>query len=291
MVCFIGALIGGLSSLIGGERSNQANLQAVRETNKFNAEQAELNRQFQVDMWNRTNEYNSPEQQMQRLQAAGLNPNLVYGGNTVANAATTLPAGDRASAQAVQFRDALGPAVNQALQLYYAKRSQDMEMRKAELGLENQRLQNQAMILRMPGIDAQSKQQVLQNILDQNFAADERSLKRTLLGAQTDTALENLNILRATREDVIQHIKQKTSLNDKELQLMDQRIQSAIYDNDVKKLNSIAAQYGISPDDPWYVRLLMLQAQHITSGDKSIFTAVTDVIDYLIDKVNNLSLW
>lgn len=32
-----------------------------------------------VDMWNKTNEYNTPAAQMERLKAAGLNPNLVYG--------------------------------------------------------------------------------------------------------------------------------------------------------------------------------------------------------------------
>lgn len=33
-----------------------------------------------VDFWNMQNEYNHPRAQMQRLQEAGLNPNLVYGG-------------------------------------------------------------------------------------------------------------------------------------------------------------------------------------------------------------------
>lgn len=35
--------------------------------------------QRQLDFWNKQNEYNLPANQMQRLQAAGLNPNLVYG--------------------------------------------------------------------------------------------------------------------------------------------------------------------------------------------------------------------
>lgn len=34
---------------------------------------------FTLDMWNLTNEYNSPAAQMQRYQDAGLNPNLIYG--------------------------------------------------------------------------------------------------------------------------------------------------------------------------------------------------------------------
>lgn len=33
-----------------------------------------------IDFWNMQNDYNHPRAQMQRLQEAGLNPNLVYGG-------------------------------------------------------------------------------------------------------------------------------------------------------------------------------------------------------------------
>nr|WP_302828628.1 hypothetical protein [uncultured Bacteroides sp.] len=37
---------------------------------------------FQVDMWNKTNEYNSPEAQRQRLEAAGLNPYIMMNGGS-----------------------------------------------------------------------------------------------------------------------------------------------------------------------------------------------------------------
>lgn len=42
-------------------------------------------------MWNRQNEYNSPQAQMARLQAAGLNPNLVYGQNAPGNQSGQIP--------------------------------------------------------------------------------------------------------------------------------------------------------------------------------------------------------
>lgn len=44
-----------------------------------------------VEMWNRANEYNSPAAQMERLRAAGLNPNLVYGSGAQASSASQLP--------------------------------------------------------------------------------------------------------------------------------------------------------------------------------------------------------
>jgi ABC-type molybdate transport system substrate-binding protein len=44
------------------------------------------------EMWNASNYYNSPEQQMQRLKDAGLNPNLVYGnGSVVGNSSSPAP--------------------------------------------------------------------------------------------------------------------------------------------------------------------------------------------------------
>lgn len=43
--------------------------------------------QRQLDFWNKQNEYNLPSAQMERLAAAGLNPNLVYG-----SSATTMSA-------------------------------------------------------------------------------------------------------------------------------------------------------------------------------------------------------
>lgn len=42
-----------------------------------------------LEMWNYENEYNSPTQQMARLRAAGLNPNLVYGGGNVSGLTTS----------------------------------------------------------------------------------------------------------------------------------------------------------------------------------------------------------
>lgn len=58
---------------------------------KETARQNELDRQFQLDMWNRTNDYNSPIKQMERLKAGGLNPNLVYGNGATTTANNVTP--------------------------------------------------------------------------------------------------------------------------------------------------------------------------------------------------------
>lgn len=79
---------------LGNGLSNWANKRDAKDQlaseQAWNANQAELNRQFQrderletqqfnIDMWNMNNEYNSPVERMKRAQAAGINPNLVIG--------------------------------------------------------------------------------------------------------------------------------------------------------------------------------------------------------------------
>lgn len=51
-------------------------------------------RRFNLDMWHKQNRYNHPLQQMQRLEEAGLNPNMIYGaspGSAVGNAGAVAP--------------------------------------------------------------------------------------------------------------------------------------------------------------------------------------------------------
>jgi len=80
---FLPAIASGISSIT----SAFDNAQNRRETRRQN----EADRNFQVDMWNRTNDYNSPLKQMERLKAGGLNPNLVYGNGATATANNITP--------------------------------------------------------------------------------------------------------------------------------------------------------------------------------------------------------
>ena len=63
--------------------------------------------QFQKDMWNKTNEYNSPAAQRSRLEAAGLNPYMMLNGGsagtaqTMSGSAGAAPSGGAPSAQGV----------------------------------------------------------------------------------------------------------------------------------------------------------------------------------------------
>lgn len=63
----------------------------------YNSSEAEKNRDFQLDVWNMNNEYNSPVEQLKRAQAAGINPNAVIGSNGYSSAVSSAPAGSQAA--------------------------------------------------------------------------------------------------------------------------------------------------------------------------------------------------
>lgn len=77
---FASGLFGGLGSVISGaigvkttSDTNKANLKINQMNNDFNAREAQKARDFQLDMWNRENEYNSASSSRKRLEDAGYN--------------------------------------------------------------------------------------------------------------------------------------------------------------------------------------------------------------------------
>ena len=102
--CIAPLLLGGIiaagASLAGNiigsssqSSTNETSKDIAEMNNKFNAEQAQLNRDWQERMWNKNNEYNSPNAMISR----GLNPFI--GSNIGAGVSkTTAGSGEDASA-------------------------------------------------------------------------------------------------------------------------------------------------------------------------------------------------
>lgn len=99
-----------------GNTASQA--KSNRKSRRFAREENEKARQFALDDWNRTNEYNSPAAQMKRYRDAGLNPNLIYGQTNTADAVSSYKPNPYQE-QAPQFDSA---PVAAGLSLYYDNR-------------------------------------------------------------------------------------------------------------------------------------------------------------------------
>ena len=71
-------ILSGVASLFGVAQAASSD----NKNRKFTQQENQKNRDWQEKMWNAQNEYNSPQSQISRLQAAGLNPALAYGSIT-----------------------------------------------------------------------------------------------------------------------------------------------------------------------------------------------------------------
>lgn len=93
----VGQVASAIGNAVSTNSTNRTNMRINQMNNEFNAAEAEKARQFQLDMWNRENEYNSASSQRSRLEAAGLNPYLMMNGG---NAGTASSAGSSSPATA-----------------------------------------------------------------------------------------------------------------------------------------------------------------------------------------------
>lgn len=93
----LGSLVGGLFGAGSSAMQNAQNRQNVKETNEmnykinqmnnqFNERMAMQQRDFQENMWNKENAYNTASAQRQRLEEAGLNPYLMMNGGSAGSA-------------------------------------------------------------------------------------------------------------------------------------------------------------------------------------------------------------
>lgn len=118
----LGSIAGGLLGVGSSAMQNAQNRQNVRETNQmnykinqmnnqFNERMAMQQRDFQENMWNKENAYNTASAQRQRLEEAGLNPYLMMNGGSAGSAQSV---GNGASASSAS------PAVMQPFQADYS---------------------------------------------------------------------------------------------------------------------------------------------------------------------------
>jgi hypothetical protein len=134
---FLGGLLSGGSDLVGGVVDATLGSWARRRQRQFQREMANTAYQRDMEMWNTQNLYNSPVEQMKRLESAGLNPNLVYG-KGADNVATQMPKYHNYETPVHVPQLSFGQAVTSAIGTY-----QDFRMKEAQI--QHMRQQNQVL--------------------------------------------------------------------------------------------------------------------------------------------------
>ena len=135
---FAGGLFGGVGSVISGaigvkttSDTNKTNLKINQMNNDFNAREAQKARDFQLDMWNKENEYNSASSQRKRLEEAGYNPYMsdAQAGTAAGMSGTSAATAAGAAPQVPYTPDFQSVGVNlaSALKMMSEKKQTDIE--------------------------------------------------------------------------------------------------------------------------------------------------------------------
>lgn len=114
--------VSSVGNIFSSSRSNSQNMKINRMNNEFNAREAEKARQYQTEMWNKTNEWNSPKNVRKRLEEAGYNPYLGMDSSNVGTAGSVGSSSPASAASPIQnnpvqfdgFQNALSTAVQMA---------------------------------------------------------------------------------------------------------------------------------------------------------------------------------
>lgn len=132
----IGGIIGAGAGLIDSHLNRKVSRENTDKTIAANKAEAELAYQRSLEMWRLQNDYNSPQAQMARFQAAGLNPHLIYQQGNSGNAASP-PNYQPANMQYKYESGNPGSALSAALPTLMSVGSWLQEMRKSEVQIQS----------------------------------------------------------------------------------------------------------------------------------------------------------
>lgn len=121
-----------MGNIFGAVSSNSKNMKINKMNNEFNAREAEKARQYQTEMWNKTNEWNSPKNIRKRLEAAGYNPYLGMDSSNVGTAQSVGSSSPASAASPIQNNplqfDGIQNSLSTAIQMDNASKVSSAEV-------------------------------------------------------------------------------------------------------------------------------------------------------------------
>lgn len=264
----VAAVGGGVAANAASKRAAKTAQQNTDSTIAANKAMAEYSYSKDLEMWNKANEFNSPESQMLRLKQANLSPNLVYGQGAIGNASAQLP---KFNAPDIEYgykpEMSFGQSIGQTLPDMLSK-FQDFAMRQSQID----------------SIKAQTR------ATDQgttNAGITEGILSSEREGAPTRVGLFELERQKRQRENRIGDTSEAWQLSTIEERarsgnLMNQRLdqelglgkkRSLIMDEDlaIKKFQNEWAKEGVTGHDNLFMRMLVRQFPNLFSSMFSNF--------------------
>ena len=195
----------GIGSFVQQKRNLKKYLNFQREENQktrdYNLNLAKQQNQWNIDQWNRENEYNIPSAQMARMKAAGLNPDLAYGQQNLSAASPEMTAGEPGSPMDYSSV-ANGPTIGEAASIAAQSRLTNAQAKLAESQADK--------------VDAETTGQTINNewlpkLLKGQTDINEADVKQKLAdaglkGKQIEVATEQIKVMQQSVKESQQKI-------------------------------------------------------------------------------------
>lgn len=259
------ALISGASSLLGGILG----MSSQHSANQQNMELAKYSFDRNVDMWKMNNEYNLPQNQMERLRAAGLNPNLVYGnGSVTGNTVGSAPQMETPHVNPTTNGGFVSDAVNHALvtPAQVSNLNSQTSVNEANAALKIAEKMGKDIDNKMKGLDYHRAGQLYQNSLDMADASL-REMRARADVREKESALKQLEI------ELMPYRKDLTEAQISQLKANASRL---IWDLDQEKAGRIPSNGSVLN---WFIN----QCIRAKNGDPSVFSNKTITADEIIE--------
>lgn len=284
---------GPLLALAGAAIPGVLNAASTMLTNRSQQKFSErmYNKQYAdtVDFWNMQNAYNTPEQQMSRLTAAGLNPNLAFGGSAGNNTAGNLPTPD---VQPVNFRaPQVGNIASDTMQILLAQADLKIKNAQADNILVDTEVRRQDAVLR--GVQSE------RGSFDLDYARGTRDMNIDFLGesvrqkrVSTDLSINaDARAAISTAASVSEAIERTLNLIESRPGIILQRghtiadtariaesIRQMQKDGTIKDFEIQLNKAGISKHDPVWLRMIFdFLDKHLPGSTPSTFKKYMDV--------------
>lgn len=261
---FLSTLLGGISSIFekipvvgeaiaGGVNAVTGEISAkdaLDDERNWNATQAQINRDFQknerleaqqfnLDMWNLNNQYNSPAAQLQRATDAGINANSVIGGLDAGTAkqVTTSPAGGTPTAAAGSLASHLLLQDAQIQNLMANTRKTDAEADEHQYNLSWNKLTEEQRFQALVNMNDKTKADIAKIFSDigmNDFSKDLQEKQYRWFAAKSEEEIkvmqEQVTLLFNQSQDVLKSME----LKDSEIALNEERAITERFDQRLK---------------------------------------------------------
>lgn len=243
-------------------------VQAASNRRQFKYQKQAMNLQYdlQKQMYDYQNAYNTPQQQMQRLQAAGLNPRLIYGGGS----ANTGNAGMMPVPE-VPVRQATTPEIPDVFMRRLVVRQMDAQYAATLQNMEVMRTRSELTQMQT-GLAA--LKQLQETTRSKNYAS---------------LALSEERIARFTAhkaKQLLYNEQSKGALLDQNYELRKGAITGIELDNQFKRYRNDLAELGIYSSDHPAMRVLIQASQRMGIDLGALLARGAKELKYLLDLGN-----